>query len=705
MRRRRARLASAAVALLGAVAVWLVATRVFPHHSLNHDEGVYLQQAAMLLDGRLFLHPPLEDVFRPWFFVDADDQLYPKYSPVPAAIFALGGAVGAWRLALVAVAAAALWLVAAVARELARPPAGVLAAAFVLASPLFLVQASVFLPYVPTMLLNLVFAYGYLRADRTGSVRWAAVAGAGIGLAFVARPFTAVLFASPFVAHALWTLHRDGGAALPRQAATAALGLAGVGAALGYNAVVTGDPLLFPYSAFAPLDGPGFGLRRLVGHEVVYTPELALRANARVLALFVTDWIAGGALGAALAAGGLVAVLRRGPSSRHLAVLGLFVSVPAGNLLFWGNLNVLGDIERAGDGLVAAVGPYYHVDLLLPTAFVAAVGALHLGRWLRGALHARLGRREARVATAAALAVGLVAFGAATAAAGATAFDENLEATATYERAYAPFDAGPPEDSAILLPDPYGDWLNHPFQPLRNDPGFDGRAVYALDDRPFDVADAYPDRDLYRYGYRGAWAPPQGSPEAARLQRVRDVASDRVRLDATLGVPDGAEGVTLQIDGGAGREYVAVAPRDGSVALTATASPDRARLAAPGGGNGSVPRAGDEVVIEAFVDYGAAGGFSYRLAMPVERTDGRIRALSPVIERCLNPRRCGGAATHVPSTAPDGVAVDAELTAPPMAQVPGARPRRSWRQTRRIESPIAQPPWIGSSVVSPRRSP
>ena len=41
-----------------------------------------------------------------------------------------------------------------------------LAGAVILASPLFLIDASVFLPYAPTTALNLLFAYGYLRADR-----------------------------------------------------------------------------------------------------------------------------------------------------------------------------------------------------------------------------------------------------------------------------------------------------------------------------------------------------------------------------------------------------------------------------------------------------------------------------------------------------------------------------------------------------------
>ena len=72
--RRRARLAVAVLALAAAVAAFLVGHRVFPHLTTNHDEAVYLQQAAMLLDGRLFLQPPAETAFRPWFFVRSEER-------------------------------------------------------------------------------------------------------------------------------------------------------------------------------------------------------------------------------------------------------------------------------------------------------------------------------------------------------------------------------------------------------------------------------------------------------------------------------------------------------------------------------------------------------------------------------------------------------------------------------------------------------
>ncbi|WP_436910920.1 ArnT family glycosyltransferase [Halosimplex marinum] len=680
MRRRSATLGTAALALAGGLFVWYVATTLFPYHSLNHDEAVYLQQAAMLLEGQLYMHSPVEGVFRPWFFVDAPEGMYPKYAPVPAAMFALGKLLGGYRLTLVAVAAGNLALAAGVVREAFDARTGLVAGVLVLASPLFVINSSVFLPYAPTHFLNLAFAYCYLRADRTGSRRWAAGAGAAVGLAFFARPYTAVLFALPFVGHALWTLRGEFGVdrlrdpvalvrdsdPVGRQATTAALGLVGVAVTLGYNAVVTGHALTFPYAAFAPLDGLGFGRRRILTHEIVYTPELALEANGRVLWIFFAKWLGGGLVTAALAGLGVAVAVRRGLTDRQAPLAGLLVSIPLGNVYFWGNFNVLGDLETAGDGLVAALGPYYHFDLLLPTAAFAAVAALAVVDRVRGAVAARpeFDRRATYAATAVVVLVLAGAVGAVTADIAREPVERNAEVTESYETAYEPFEGGPPRNSLVLLPDPYGNWLNHPFQAVRNDPGYDGRAVYAIDDRPFATADAFPNRTLYRYAYRGGWAPYDGSPSAARLQRVEDVGGDRVHLDATVGVPSGARSVTVRVGTDDGSLYRVASGANSSLDFRLDVTDERVAVEGLGGPTDETlaVEGVEDVRASAFVDYGPGGSFTYRFDLPVDATDGRVRVLSPRIELCRGVRSCGGEAAYVPETTPDGVTVETNLT-------------------------------------------
>lgn len=665
MDRRRFRIATLAIALVGALAVWVVSTNRFPYHSLNHDEGVYLQQAAMLLEGKLHLQPPVEGVFRPWFFVESAGGRYPKYAPVPAAMFALGELLGGYRLALPAIAAGILVGVVGVVSEVFDRRSGLLAAVFVLASPLFLIDAAVFLPYAPTTLLTLTFAYAYLRADRTGDRRWAAAAGAAVGLAFFARPYTAVLFAAPFVGHALWTLSRDWRTALPRQAAIAGLGLAGVSLTLAYNDAVTGSPWLFPYEAFAPSDGLGFGHREILNHAVEYTPELALETNRKVLVAFADRWIAGGIVGFILAFAGLAVAVRREWSPRVAVLAGLGVSIPVGNLYFWGNFNVLGDLDVAGDGLIAALGPYYHFDLLVPTAAFAAVAALAAFDAIRDALEERLDRRTAVAGLTAVTLVSTLVLGGLTVSQAAVPVERNADVTDTYERAYAAFEPEPPAEAAVLMPTPYGPWLNHPFQALRNDPGYDGRTVYAMDDRPFAIADAFPDRDLYRFGYRGVWDPLGGSPEAGRLQRVHERSGETVTLNASVGLPERLRSATVSVETDAGTTHYVARETDDVLQFGLAIDDGTVRVAGPlelAGGDPPAIDGREDVGVTVFADDGV-GGFEYRLSVPVEAGDGNVRALTPRTEYCLDARACGGAATYVPSDSPADIFVRTELQA------------------------------------------
>jgi hypothetical protein len=278
---RPADVALAVIALFVGGLVLSVAHELFPYHSLNHDEGVYLQQAAMLLEGKLALEPPVPEAVRPWFFVSEGGRMYPKYAPVAALLFAPGLALGVPRVGLAVIAATSVALVGLLGREAFDDRVGLVAAALVATAPLFVLSSAVFLSYAPTTALNLLFALAYVRAVRRESLRYAGIAGLAVGLAFFSRPFTAVLFALPFICHAVVTHarvwrrrvtgpgdtgqldgdpapsgHRDPWPVTRRLLTVAALGTVFVGVALVYNWVVTGDPLVFPYQAFAPETAP-----------------------------------------------------------------------------------------------------------------------------------------------------------------------------------------------------------------------------------------------------------------------------------------------------------------------------------------------------------------------------------------------------------------------------------------------------------------
>ena len=689
----RARAATTLLALAAASVSVLATIDLFPYRSLNHDEGVYLQQAEMLLSGRLYLRPPVIDAFRPWFFVESEQGLYPKYAPVPAAVFALGKLLGGFPVALAGVSASIVALTAGIGRELYDARTGLLAGVFVIASPLFLIHSGVYLPYALTAAFELAFALAYLRAERTGSRRAAAAAGAAIGVAFFARPYTALLFGVPFVVHACVTLARSGAWRVPfarfrdgtlaeeqwdvteerrelftRRVLTAGLGATGVAVALGYNALVTGDPLVFPYEAFAPEDGIGFGHREILAHEEEYTVSLALESNRRVLTHLFTEWVVAGTLGTALAAAGLLVTARKrlfgeGTSNPVPPALfaALFLTIPAGNVAFWGNFNVLGRLSVPDDGLIHYLGPYYHYDLLVPTALFAAVTLVAGAKWLGDRGADWFDRGTVQHLSLAALVVSASVVGAVAATTAEGPVSRNADVSDELRTGYAPVEEwaaeagndrsleGTPENALLYLPTPYGPWLNHPFQALRNDPEYDDGTVYALaDDEQLAVAAAFPDRELYRYVLRGAWSPTDEESVVGDVRRVRRVSGERIQLAATLGIPSDAESITVRAGGEDGTAYYVANRTPENLRLTVTVADGEARLTGPnlsvsGSGDGRFTVADrDELSVEVFVSTGpgAGSGFSYRLTFPVAEESGELRTLSPTRERCPVPDRC-----------------------------------------------------------------
>jgi hypothetical protein len=707
----RERLAAAAVALTAATAVFWLATTVFPYYSANHDEAVYLLQAEMLLEGQLQLRAgDLAEAFRPWFFVEDGGRLYSKYTPVPAAMYAVSmAAFGEPRVTLAAVAGANVALVYVLGATAFDRRVGVVAAAVFAAAPLSLVTSSAFLPYAPATTWNLLFAVCYLRGVRRESQRWAGAAGAAVGIAFFARPYTAVLFAAPFIVHALWQVARavrERGVRPPaalwplpnaaaRNALTAAGGLAGVGVALAYNAHLTGDPLVFPYEAFAPMDGPGFGRRRILGHSVDYTPELALEANARVLWYFATRWFTAGLAGTACAATGLAlatvrwldaterslpagdatervsALLPDVDPTTGLALAGLFLTVPVGNVPFWGNFNVLATLSDPSDGLIALLGPFYHFDLLAPLSVFTAVAVVAGWRLLAMGLRRRTSVRTARVVLALVLVVSLPAAATANAGLVERPVDRNAAYTEKYDRAYAPFESTEFDDALVFLPTPFGEWQSHPFQYLRNEPGFDGPVVYALErdpDEDFAVVDAYPNRTYYRYAYNGEWTPGPDEHVVPKLERIGVRERGAFAGETGVGVPPGVESARVELRTDEGSTQYAIADPGDSVAVSWSLDAESAHLDAADGNDSTVAINGsEEVELVVTMVTGDGSTLTYRQIATVRPRGDDVQVLWPPERRvCTLVPRCGTEGTFLPDHPEEhvgGVSFETELSA------------------------------------------
>ena len=221
-------------------------------------------------------------------------------------------------------------------------------------------------------------------SDRRGSRGWGVrpsawrcvLGGVAIGLAVVARPYDAALFATPVMVWALIRLRRQ----IVRPVGWYVVGaLPPIVATLLYDWAATGSPLRLPFNLLEPADRPGFGPRRMFPQEPYHAFGLhsGIRGSASHLLLTVL-WVGGGPALVLLA---LVGIWRRRRSAPALMLAAVAVAFPVGYVFFWGAWNA----SKLWHG-VRFIGPFYFLPMVIP---IAAFGGAELvalyRRWRPGA--------------------------------------------------------------------------------------------------------------------------------------------------------------------------------------------------------------------------------------------------------------------------------------------------------------------------------
>lgn len=249
-----------AVFLISLVGTTYVSQQVFEGIPHLEDEVSFLFQAKTLASGRLYVATPEHlEFFNLPFLIDRDGRWFGKYPPGHPAVLAVGAFFGYPWLVNPLASSLALVFVYLLGIRLYGEGTAIIAAALGIVSPFFLLQSGTLLSHPTTLLFITLFLYLFLRSNDERSGCLAMLAGACLGMGFLARQLTAVGMAVPFVTYALWQLARA-----PRQHfARYALLIAGfapfLGALLIYNALLTGSPFTSPYELYWPFDKIGFG--------------------------------------------------------------------------------------------------------------------------------------------------------------------------------------------------------------------------------------------------------------------------------------------------------------------------------------------------------------------------------------------------------------------------------------------------------------
>jgi hypothetical protein len=463
------------VALLAVGAVVSVVVRhvVYPGLSWNRDEATYLWQVRGLRAGDLLTTAgSMPHFFQPWLTGIKGGQYFSQYTlGWPGVMLVADVLFGSPVMAMVWGTMLAVLGTYVFTREVTRDHTlSFLTAVLVLASPIIITQSGVYLGYLFSLGLGLLFGASLFAGLRLR--RWWLLVAAGLllGILFITRPFDAVLWALVMGGYAIFTTWRE----WRRQLESAVLVFVGMlpflVLTLVHNHIVTGKYTEFPFTAKEPLDSFGFGYRRLMPHilGIDYTLKEAVKGTG-LSGFYLPQFLIGSYVALLLAGFGL---WFRRRDRTTLLLLGMMVVFPAGYFMFWGN--------RLASGFAFLSGPIYFIPLFVPLCIFIATALLRL--WHR--------RRGLLIALCCVLVVATVPF----------LYDKmkmnhNISAAQVPWREAA---AKIPPNSLVIVRDsgPYVLHLN-PFG--MNTPDLDGPVLYAVDrnTRNFDVIAAHPGRKAY----------------------------------------------------------------------------------------------------------------------------------------------------------------------------------------------------------------
>ena len=372
-------------AAAAAASAW-VALEVFEGLPHLEDEIAFLWEADVMADGEIYLaSPPSPHSFLVPFVVDHEGRRFGKYPPGWPAALSLGARAGAPWAVNPLLAGLGVWLIYRLGSRVAGQWIGVLAAALAASSPNLLMLSGSLMGHALGLVLAAAFWLAWIDlfiappaggAKRAPAPLLVAVAGLSLGLLALTRPLTAVGVALPCAAHGVWILLRGDARSRRQLLGVGALSLFLAAVLFLWQAALTGDPWLNPYTLWWSYDrvgfGPGIG-RTASGHNLHWAwVNTRFSLSAGLHDLFgwpYLSWI--------FLPLGIYALRRKAAGLLLAAAMPSLVLV---YVAYW-----------IGSWLL---GPRYYYESLPGLAIASAVGVAWLGGWLRPS-RGRLARARA----------------------------------------------------------------------------------------------------------------------------------------------------------------------------------------------------------------------------------------------------------------------------------------------------------------------
>ncbi|MFO7733372.1 MAG: glycosyltransferase family 39 protein [Candidatus Aminicenantes bacterium] len=280
-----------------AAAFVLIATNVmsftlFDHIPHVNDEIAYLFQAKIFASGKLYLGSPCSPRSFDFPHIINNGRWYSQYPPGFPLLLLPGVLLGVPWLINPLLAVLAVILLYKLGCELYGKREGLWAAILGAFSIWFLLISSTLLSHTSSILFVSVGVLFLLRSLRSPTFSNGLLAGLGLGMAFLIRPYNTALISIPLAAYVVFKSLREPAGRLKNLIGFSVAIGAAVLCLLLYNQATTGSALKMGYiEKYGPSHGLGFGKSGYM--DTPHTPERALTMmaeNAGALNAYLFGW-------------------------------------------------------------------------------------------------------------------------------------------------------------------------------------------------------------------------------------------------------------------------------------------------------------------------------------------------------------------------------------------------------------------------------
>lgn len=309
---------------------------IFGHMPRVHDEIDYLFQAKIFKSGRFFVPSPCAKESFDFPHMVNNGKWYSQYTPGYPFLLLLALFAGAPWILNPLLASLAIILFYFIGKEIYSSGIGILTSILGAISIWFLLMSSTMMSHTSGLFFISFFLFFLFRSIKNPSVVNGLLAGLGLGMAFLIRPYNAVLLSIPFILFYAAKLFQDFKKRLKNAAAIVLIMFTFISFLLVYNQITNGHPLRMGYYVSYSKDhGLGFGRAGYTG--IPHTPFLGssqIGASFRAMNKNLFGW----PISSFLALLPLLWITRidRKHREKDILLAAAFFSLTVGMYFYWG---------------------------------------------------------------------------------------------------------------------------------------------------------------------------------------------------------------------------------------------------------------------------------------------------------------------------------------------------------------------------------